>query len=65
MVAQAENVVEQEIVDWEFDRINGQRKILGQGATATVYAAINKNTHEGIAVKELTVSASVSPAHEL
>jgi hypothetical protein len=54
-LSQAENLVDEEVVEWEFDRINGQRKVLGQGATAKVYAAFNKKTHEGIAVKELQV----------
>eukprot|EP00042_Codosiga_hollandica_P043508 m.412795 g.412795 ORF g.412795 m.412795 type:complete len:1224 (+) comp56570_c0_seq1:1751-5422(+) len=53
---EAENLVEQEVVEWEFDRVNGQRKVLGQGATAKVYAAFNKNTNEGIAVKELQMT---------
>eukprot|EP00042_Codosiga_hollandica_P043510 m.412812 g.412812 ORF g.412812 m.412812 type:complete len:1268 (+) comp56570_c0_seq2:1860-5663(+) len=55
---QTANLVEQEVVEWEFDRINGQRKVLGQGATAKVYAAFNKATNEGIAVKELQMTQS-------
>jgi hypothetical protein len=34
--AQEENLVIEEKLEWEFDRIDGQRRVLGVGATAKV-----------------------------
>ncbi len=41
---QMDTVVSEEVLHWEFDRVEGQRRLIGQGATAKVLISTYMST---------------------
>eukprot|EP00053_Salpingoeca_punica_P019757 m.202337 g.202337 ORF g.202337 m.202337 type:complete len:1177 (+) comp17717_c0_seq1:107-3637(+) len=53
------------LFEWEYEEVNGQRKVLGRGATATVYAGIRKDVNMDIAIKEVETLDGAEPPVDL